>query len=310
MKTLYKHGGSHRFKKNGKGKSVPEMTPEQIKARDEYVAKLRKKREEQDKIKTQVDEELFGYAGGGKYYPHGGKHEEEGGILRDVGDLVMTIPRAAGEVGSDVMQLLQSGYNKATGRGPKEIPAEEFKSTNMNYGGMDEVVDWMLEQKAQGMGPNVEAPSLERLRSGESRDPNAINYMPAPSPDDIERKAMMFSNAFDAARNMNASFASRGLNEFGQAVNPMTTDEKRANIMKIFKEQGIPEEWQNEFFDAFRKLQGSIVATDPGINAPATKRPDEILMPPPGGTAGRGIQGSTQPIQMPQTRRRGLFRRR
>jgi len=60
MRTLYKHGGSH--------KGVPEMTPEQIKARDEYVAKQFAKRAEEDRLKEKVDAELFGYK-------HGGKHE-------------------------------------------------------------------------------------------------------------------------------------------------------------------------------------------------------------------------------------------
>jgi hypothetical protein len=268
MRTLYKHGGSH--------KGVPEMTPEQIKARDAYVEKLRKKREEQDKIKTQVDEELFGYAGGGKYYPHGGKHEEEEGM------------------GTKVMNFMQDKYNQYTGKGPQPIPAEEFESANQNYSGMDEVVDWMLEQKSQGMGPGFETPSLEKLRSGESRDPNATNYMPAPSPDDIERKAMMFSNALSVLKDMNSLNMDR----------PLNTDQKRDNVMKVFQEQQIPEEWQNEFFEAFRVVTPSIVQSSavqqmPGREAQPIETP----------RTSQSLQMTQTPISMPETQRRGIFRR-
>jgi hypothetical protein len=269
MRTLYKHGGSH--------KGVPEMTSEQIKARDAYVAKLRKKREEEDKVKEQVDQELFGYAGGGKYYPHGGKHEEEGGM------------------GSNFMNFLQDKYNQYTGKGPGQIPVEEFESTNQNYSGMDEVVDWMIEQKSQGMGPGFETPALEKLRSGESRDPNATNYMPAPSGDDVERKAMMFSNALSVLKDMNSLNMDR----------PLNTDQKRDNVMKVFQEQQIPEEWQNEFFEAFRVVTPSIVQS-----SAVQQMPGRGAQPIDSGVQSPEMMSTTQPIQMPETRRRGIFRRR
>ena len=269
MRTLYKHGGSH--------KGVPEMTPEQIKARDEYVAKLRKKREEEEELKRQIDEGLgLDYRHGGKHYPHGGKHEEEG-------------------MGTKVMSFLQDKYNQYTGKGPQPIPAEEFESTNQNYSGMDEVVDWMLEQKSQGMGPGFETPSLEKLRSGESRDPNATNYMPAPSGDDIERKAMMFSNAFSVLKDMNSLNMDK----------PLNTDQKRDNVMKVFQEQQIPEEWQNEFFEAFRVVSPGIVQS-----SAVQQMPGREAQPIDSGVQSPEMMSTTQPIRMPETRRRGIFRRR
>ena len=292
MRTLYKHGGSH--------KGVPEMTPEQIKARDAYVEKLRKKREEQDKIKKQVDEELFGYAGGGKYYPHGGKHEfvHSDGKTYDYpetfGEAVTESFRPVYDVVKDIGTGMQDMYNKYTGKGPQPIPAEPFESTNQNYSGMDEVVDWMLEQKSQGMGPGFETPSLEKLRSGESRDPNAPNYMPAPSPDDIERKAMMFSNAFSVLKDMNS------LN----VAEPLNTDQKRGNVMKVFQEHQIPEEWQNEFFEAFRVVSPSIVQSSAVQQMPA-REAQPIESP----RTSQSLQMTQTPINMPETQRRGIFRR-
>jgi len=288
MKTLYRHGGSHKFKRQGRGKRVPKMTAEQIKARDEYVANLVKKRKKEDDFERKIDEEL-GFKHGGKHYPHGGKHEEEGGM------------------GSNIMNFLQDKYNEFTGRGPKEMPVEKFESTNQNYSGMDEVVDWMLEQKSQGMGPGVEASSLERLKTGgQSKDPDASNYMPAPSPDDIERKAMMFSNVFDAV----SSNPYMGMDMTGPGGGQDLTEEKRARIAEAFKENNVPEEWQNEFFEALRTIRPGI--TQGGYSGKSgmqverleagtidTPRTDQKLQ-----------MRETSPVTMPQTRRRGLFRRR
>lgn len=302
MKTLYRHGGSHKFQRQGKGKRVPEMTPEQIKARNEYVAKQFAKRAEEDRIKEQVDEELFGYKHGGKHYPHGGKHEEEEGFFKS---FVNFLPRAASEVGSDAMRVLQAGYNKATGKGPQPIPAEKFESTNENYSGMDEVVDWMLEQQSQGMGPIMETNVLEKLKTGgQSKDPNAPSYMPTPSPDDIERKAMMFSNVFDAVR----SNPYIGIDD-RRGAGGNSTDEKRAKITEVFNEQKVPEEWQNEFFEALRSIRPGI--TQGGYSGKSGMEMEGLEAGPiDSGVQRPGIQGSTQTIQMPQARRRGLFRRR
>ena len=286
MKTLYRHGGSHRFRR--KEKSVPEMTPEQIKARDEYVAKQFAKRADEDRLKEKVDAELFGYKHGGKHYPHGGKHEEEGGM------------------GSNIMNFLQDKYNQYTGKGPQPVPAEKFESTNENFGGMDEVVDWMLEQKPQGMGPIVETNVLEKLKTGgQSKDPNAPNYMPAPSPDDIERKAMMFSNVFNAVR----SNPYMGMDTRGPLADGDFTDEKRAKITEVFNEQKVPEEWQNEFFEALRSIRPGI--TQGGYSGKSGMEMEGLEAGPiDSGVQRPGVQGSTQTIQMPQARRRGLFRRR
>ena len=215
------------------------------------------------------------YKHGGKHYPHGGKLEEEG-------------------MGTKVMNFVQDKYNQFTGKGSGQTPAEPFESTNQNYSGMDEVVDWMIDQKSQGMGPGFETPSLEKLRSGESRDPNAPNYMPAPSGDDVERKAMMFSNALSVLKDMNSLNMDR----------PLNTDQKRDNVMKVFQEQQIPEEWQNEFFEAFRVVNPSIVQS-----SAVQQMPGREAQPIDSGVQSPEMMSTTQPIQMPETRRRGIFRR-
>ena len=200
-----------------------------------------------------------------------------------------------GGTGSNFMNFLQDKYNQYTGKGPGQIPVEPFESTNQNYSGMDEVVDWMLEQKSQGMGPGFETPSLEKLRSGESRDPNATNYMPAPSGDDVERKAMMFSNALSVLKDMNSLNMDR----------PLNTDQKRDNVMKVFQEQQIPEEWQNEFFEAFRVVTPNIVQS-----SAIQQMPGREAQPIDSGVQSPEMMSTTQPIRMPETQRRGIFRRR
>tara|TARA_R100001463_G_scaffold70460_1_gene124133 strand:- start:920 stop:1642 length:723 start_codon:yes stop_codon:yes gene_type:complete len=228
------------------------------------------------------------YAGGGEYYPHGGRHEEEEGM------------------GTKVMNFMQDKYNQFTGKGPQPIPAEKFESTNENYSGMDEVVDWMLEQKSQGMGPSFEASSIEKLKTGgQSKDPNAPNYMPPPSPDDIERKAMMFSNVFDAVN----SNPYMGLDMRGSGTGGNLTDEKRAKITEVFNEQGVPEEWQNEFFESLRLIRPGI--TQGGYSGKSGREMEgleagPIETPRPN----ESLQMTQTPISMPETQRRGIFRRR
>ena len=286
MRTLYKHGGSH--------KGVPEMTPEQIKARDAYVEKLRKKREEQDKIKTQVDEELFGYAGGGKYYPHGGKHEEEEGI------------------GTKVMNFMQKKYNEFTGKGPGQIPVEKFESTNENYSGMNEVIDWMQEQERSGMGVvgnEKDASAIDVLERGrqteDTRDQDAANYMPSPSGDDVERKAMMFSNVFnDVSSNPYMGMDMRG------PVRQDFTEEKRARIVEAFKKNNVPEEWQNEFFETLRSMRPGITQGGySGKSGMQVERLEAGTIDTPR-TEQKLQMRETSPVAMPQATRRGLFRRR
>ena len=294
MKTLYRHGGSHKFQRQGRGKRVPEMTAEQIKARDEYVANLVKKRKKEDDFEREIDEEL-GFKHGGKHYPHGGKHEEEGGM------------------GSNIMNFLQDKYNQFTGKGPKEMPVEKFESTNQNYSGMNEVIDWMQEQERSGMGVvgnEKDASAIDVLERGrqteDTRDQDAANYMPSPSGDDVERKAMMFSNVFNDV----SSNPYMGMDMRGPIRGQDFTEEKRARIVEAFKKNNVPEEWQNEFFETLRSMRPGITQGGySGKSGMQVERLEAGTIDTPR-TEQKLQMRETSPVAMPQTTRRGLFRRR
>jgi len=209
------------------------------------------------------------------------------------------------------MNFMQKKYNEFTGKGPKEMPVEKFESTNQNYSGMNEVIDWMQEQERSGMGivgNEKDASAIDVLERGrqteDTIDQDAVNYMPSPSGDDIERKAMMFSNVFsDVSSNPYMGLdSSRPGQDF--------TEEKRSRIAEAFRKNNVPEEWQNEFFETLRSMRPGITQGNMrGKSGMQVERLKAGTIDTPR-TDQKLQMRETSPITMPQTGRRGLFRRR
>ena len=262
-----------------------------------------------------------------KKFAHGGEyHDDEGNPVyetipgekpvENTWDYVKPVADVVTGIGGKALGYMQDKYNDWTGKG--EIPEQERTESNPNYSGMNEVVDWMQEQERSGRGRvgfegsgenRISAVDvLERMRQPEeSRDPNVPSYDPEPSSDDIERKAMMFSNVFDAVR------SNRWM---GMDARPGEhqdyTEEKRARFKEVFNEQGVPEEWQNEFFEALRAMRPGITQGDmSGKSGIQIEKIEAGQIDTP--TTSRNLQElplRKTPITMPETQRRGIFRRR
>jgi hypothetical protein len=230
-----------------------------------------------------------------------------------VGEYAKPITDVVTGIGKGIGGYLQDKYNDWTGKG--EIPEQERTVSNPNYSGMNEVVDWMQEQERSGRGrvgfegegeTRISAVDvLERMRQPEeSRDPNVPSYDPEPSSDDIERKAMMFSNVFDAVR------SNKWMGMDARSGMPQDyTEEKRARFKEVFNEQGVPEEWQNEFFEALRAMRPAYTQGDmSGRSGTKIEKIEAGQIDTP--TTSQNLQIRETPITMPETQRRGIFRRR
>jgi len=244
----------------------------------------------------------------GAKYDHGGSHDEPLYYDSEGNPIYETISGVA----ESALEKGQELYNDW--RGVPGIPAQERETSNPLYSGMNEVVDWMQEQERSGrgrVGSEGEGEShvssvdvLERIRQPEeTTNPNVPSYDPAPSPHDIEKKAMMFSNVFDVVR----SNIFKGIDDSGVRGGDLT-EEKRERISKVLEEQEVPEEWQNEFFEALRMMRPGMTQggySGEGMREMEGQQAGTIDSP----RTSQSLQISQSPIQLPETQRRGIFRR-